>query len=133
MTECFADTFVFLAMINPRDRHHEPAVRLLSSLRQPLVTTSFVLTELADGLSHNTTRATFVALEAMLRGDCRMTILPPAEPLFDAALDLYRSRPDKDWSLTDCASFVVMRERGIAEALTGDHHFEQAGFVAMLK
>ncbi len=40
---------------------------------------------------------------------------------------------DKDWTLTDCISFVIMRERNVAEALTGDHHFEQAGFVAMLK
>jgi uncharacterized protein len=46
---------------------------------------------------------------------------------------LYHSRPDKRWSLTDCISFTVMKEEGIAEALTGDHHFEQAGFHALLK
>jgi predicted nucleic acid-binding protein len=48
-------------------------------------------------------------------------------------LDLYASRFDKAWSLTDCISFVVMEQQGIREALTGDHHFEQAGFVALLK
>ena len=52
---------------------------------------------------------------------------------FDEGVRLYVARPDKDWSLTDCISFVVMRERGITEALTGDRHFEQAGFVALLK
>ena len=51
----------------------------------------------------------------------------------DAGLALYANRTDKDWSLTDCISFVVMNERGITDALTGDHHFEQAGFAALLK
>jgi predicted nucleic acid-binding protein len=45
----------------------------------------------------------------------------------------YHRHNDKKWSLTDCTSFVVMREMGITEALTGDTHFEQAGFVALLK
>jgi predicted nucleic acid-binding protein len=53
--------------------------------------------------------------------------------VYDAGIELYRSRPDKDWSLTDCISFVVMSERRITTALTGDHHFEQAGFTALLK
>jgi predicted nucleic acid-binding protein len=44
----------------------------------------------------------------------------------------YESRPDKAWSLTDCISFVVMNQHGLTEALTGDHHFEQAGFTALL-
>ena len=52
---------------------------------------------------------------------------------FREAFDLYASRPDKEWSLTDCASFNLMRERGVSEALAHDHHFEQAGFVALLR
>jgi len=48
-------------------------------------------------------------------------------------LELFANRPDKDWSLTDCISFVVMQKEGITEALTGDHQFEQAGLVALLK
>lgn len=52
---------------------------------------------------------------------------------FDAGLLLYTNRRDKGWSLTDCLSFEVMGGRGIREALTGDHHFEQAGFTALLK
>ena len=52
---------------------------------------------------------------------------------FREAFDLYASRTDKEWSLTDCASFNLMRERGVAEALAHDHHFEQAGFVALLR
>ncbi len=61
------------------------------------------------------------------------TILEPEGSLYDAGIELYRTRSDKDWSLTDCISFVVMEQRGIVDALTGDHHFEQAGFRALLK
>ena len=53
--------------------------------------------------------------------------------LMDRGLAIFAERQDKDWPLTDCISFVVMQEQGITEALTGDRHFEQAGFVAMLK
>jgi predicted nucleic acid-binding protein len=58
----------------------------------------------------------------------------PASPeLFQRGVELFRARPDKEWSLTDCISFVVMTEKGLSEALTGDRHFEQAGFHALLK
>jgi len=133
MSERFADSFVFLAMLNPRDRKHAAAVTVLRSSRDPLVTTAWVLTELADGLCAARSRAAFVALESRLENDSRFTIISPDEDLFDDGLELYRERRDKDWSLTDCISFVVMRRRGIVETLTGDHHFEQAGFVALLK
>jgi hypothetical protein len=75
----------------------------------------------------------FVALEARLRGDSFVTIVPVDQTKYEAGLALYRNRPDKDWSLTDCISFAIMQEHGITEALTGDHHFEQAGFIALLK
>jgi hypothetical protein len=58
--------------------------------------------------------------------------VPASEEVFERGLGLYRSRPDKEWSLTDCISFVVMQEQGIGEALTADRHFTQAGFVALL-
>ena len=48
-------------------------------------------------------------------------------------VDFFEQRSDKEWSLTDCLSFLVMRDEGITQALTGDHHFEQAGFTALLK
>ncbi len=60
-------------------------------------------------------------------------IIPPTQPLFDSGVALFSKRLDKRWSLTDCISFVVMEEQGITHALTGDRHFEQAGFVALLK
>lgn len=50
-----------------------------------------------------------------------------------AGFDLYETRSDKDWSLTDCVSFAVMTEHKLSDALTADHHFEQAGFRAVFK
>jgi predicted nucleic acid-binding protein len=56
------------------------------------------------------------------------------DPALDAdAWALLKTRQDKEWSLVDCVSFVVMQQRGVREALTTDHHFEQAGFVRLLK
>ncbi|HET6574633.1 MAG TPA: hypothetical protein VFG68_13580 [Fimbriiglobus sp.] len=71
-------------------------------------------------------------LHARLAADPSTQIVPASDDLFTAGLDLYGRRPDKQWSLTDCVSFVVMGREGIAEALTGDHDFEQAGFTARL-
>ena len=58
--------------------------------------------------------------------------MPQTTLLFQAALSLYLKRPDQRWGLTDCASMVIMRQRGIVEALTSDHHFRQAGFATLL-
>jgi predicted nucleic acid-binding protein len=60
-------------------------------------------------------------------------IVPPEPELFERAIEFYGRRADKAWSLTDCVSFVVMADLGITDALTGDHHFEQASFRALLK
>jgi predicted nucleic acid-binding protein len=130
---CFVDTFALLAMLNPADARHAEAMRWFRSSRRPLFVTEWVLTELADGLCAARTRATAVAVEARLRTNPRVTVVDASADLFRRGLDLFADRPDKDWSLTDCISFVVMKDNKITEALTGDHHFEQAGFVALLK
>ena len=69
---------------------------------------------------------------AALQASALVEIIPASSDLFTAALELYRNRPDKDWGLTDCASFVAMRERALSEALATDEHFQQAGFLALL-
>lgn len=133
MTPCFADTFFFLAMLAPGSYRHAEALAWISKSRQPLVITQWILTELADALCSRHSRAKYGVLEDRLRASNQVTIVSATTDLFHRGSDLYRQRPDKDWSLTDCISFVVMREAGITEALTADHHFEQAGFVALLK
>ena len=68
-----------------------------------------------------------------LRVESGVTIIPATQELFESGFALFSQRMDKDWSLTDCISFVAMRQRGITDVLTGDRHFEQAGFKVLLK
>jgi uncharacterized protein len=133
MTPLFADTFYFLALVSPNDAAHRRATSFTLRLDGGLVTHAWSVTELADALANSPGRAAFHAVFDSLRTDPCVTIVPPSAELFDAGLRLYLSRPDKHWSLTDCISFIVMQQRGLTDALTGDHHFEQAGFNALLK
>jgi predicted nucleic acid-binding protein len=97
------------------------------------VTTAWVLTEVANALSASHLRSGFLSLLDDLQSDDEVSIVAPEPETFAQGIDLYRNRPDKNWSLTDCISFVVMKREGITEALTGDRHFEQAGFKALLQ
>jgi predicted nucleic acid-binding protein len=133
MTPVFADTYYFAALTNPADKGHAGAVDYARRALSPLVTTAWVITELADGLCKASTRPVFIRLRTLLQADPQVSIVPANQDLMDRGLALYEARLDKDWSLTNCISFVVMTEQAITEALTADRHFEQAGFVALLK
>jgi predicted nucleic acid-binding protein len=133
MTRCFADTFFFLALLNESDKAHDRAVALMHSFAGRMVRTRWVLMELGDALAGRVTRTRCAAYLRFLESESDVEIVDDNPHSFDRALRLYEQRPDKEWSLTDCASFVVMQQRRIKQALTGDHHFEQAGFVALLK
>lgn len=133
MNRWFGDSFFFVALLNEPDAAHARAERFLEEFHY-LVTTAWVLTEVADGCARPPyRRAAFARLLRLLETSDRVAIIPATQSHFERGLRLYLDRSDKAWSLTDCISFVVMGERGITEALTGDHHFEQAGFTALLK
>ncbi len=109
---------------------------MMSDLRAKkarLFTTEAILFELAGALSAIEFRTQTVSFVDTLRSLSSVEIVPTNAELFENALRLYRERPDKEWSLTDCASFVVMRERGINLAFTSNKHFEQAGFTRLLE
>ena len=133
MKRVFADSFYFFALVSNDDSRHKQAVTFTQQYVGQTITTGWVLTEVADGLSRPPWREAFLTLHVRLLLNPKVEIVPCSEQLFNAGLELYRQRSDKSWSLTDCVSFVVMEREGITEALTGDHHFEQAGFVALLK
>ena len=133
MNPVFADTFYFLAIVHRDDASHDIARSISDQLREPILTTAWVLTEVADAMAGPGLRQVFLRLLAALKADANCTIVPPTEALFNEGLSLYGDRPDKDWSLTDCISFVVMEQGGITDALTADHHFEQAGFIRLLQ
>jgi len=132
VNEVFADTFYFLALLNPADKAHELAVNTSVQLNPSLTTTVWVLAELADALSDAASReqcAHFIRTVLQNAG----IYVSDENDLFAAGLALYEERLDKDWSLTDCISFVVMKRRNLVDAFTGDRHFEQAGFNALFR
>lgn len=133
MNSVFADTSFYVALFNRRDRLHELAVSLSSQIGMKIVVSEFILLELGNALHQPRVRDKLVKLIDQLRNDPDVVVEPSSEELFDKALILFEARPDKEWSLIDCSSFVIMQERGLELALTADHHFEQAGFTILLK
>ena len=133
----FADTSYWVAIINPRDGFHRQAGQSATLLGADfrIVTSEMVLAEvlnlLAGSRSHIRNAAVKVVQRLIL--NTRVELVSQTSELFRQAFALYRDRPDKDWSLTDCASFVIMDERHIIEALTHDRHFEQKGYRALLR
>jgi uncharacterized protein len=128
----FADTYYYLALLNEADEDHARVVAWTAGFDGRIVTTDAVLTEVADGFSRGAGRVAAVRLIQDLLRDPAVTVVDVARTLFEQGLDLYEKRPDKDWSLTDCISFVVMEREQIDQALTADHHFRQAGFTTLL-
>ncbi len=132
MKPVFADTFYYLALASRNDAFHSKAVSLARSLQAPVLTTAWVITELADALADTHRRSAFLIVLENLRNDPGVTIVPPEASLYEEGLALYANRPDKGWSLTDCISFVVMDRWQLTASLTADHHFQQAGYQALL-
>ena|SRR5205823_6455496 len=124
MNPVFADAFYFLALLSPKDAAHQRALDFTRNYTGRMFTTTWVLTEVADALAKPTQRSIVGQFLEELSAKKAMRIVATSDALFQAGVVLYRSRPDKEWSLTDCISFVVMQQEGITEALTGDHHFE---------
>ena len=127
----FADTFFYLALLNERDPAHVRALAE-SRINRRIVTSEFILLELGNACARADDHGDFLALVAGMRASPRMTVIPLDSQLLARGLQLMADRPDKDWSLTDCISFTVMHDAGLRTALTGDTHFTQAGFHALL-
>jgi uncharacterized protein len=94
--------------------------------------TEAVLIETLDGFARHQRRAITGAFIHELEDDPEVDIVPTTTIRFHGGLDLFMGLVDKIWSMTDCISFGVMRERKLKQALTADRHFVQAGFEAML-
>jgi hypothetical protein len=129
----FIDTGHILALVDADDEYNQQANFAAATVDGKMVTTEAVLTEIGNALSRTRWRQVAVENIKDLRDDPDIEVIPVDASLFDRAFQLYSSRPDKEWGMTDCISFVVMQERGIVEALTTDHHFQQAGFRAILR
>jgi predicted nucleic acid-binding protein len=133
MKSVFADTFYFFALLNQREPSYAKALSFTQAFRGRIITTGWILIELGDGLANPPRRRLFVPMYRDMLAQPNFHIVPCTDDLLRQGIEFYDQRPDKEWSLTDCLSFVVMNQEKITEALTGDHHFEQAGFTALLK
>jgi hypothetical protein len=132
MSAVFADTFYFLGLLNATDEANDRCVAFTERWRGRLVTTEFVLLELADAFAAPPNRARVVSFLHRLRQRPDVTVVSASAELMSRGVVRFEERADKDWPLTDCISFVVMEELGLTEAAAGDQHFVQAGFRALL-
>ena len=131
----FLDTNGWMALLNTDDRLHASAIaawRKIVRSRTTVVVTDWIIAETGNGLARSGLRNAFARAVRLLPGSDEFRLILIDDDLLMRALDLYQARPDKSWGLVDCASFVVMMREGIRDAITGDHHFEQAGFRCLL-
>jgi len=138
MSDLFVDTAGWLCHLSAAQPQHTATTTLIGiclAQNGRLITTNYVITELVALMTSRSlmSRAQIVQSLDTLKASPHVTVIH-IDPVLDAAAwALLKARQDKEWSLVDCASFVVMQQHGIMRALTTDHHFEQAGFVRLLR
>jgi len=131
----FIDSAYAIALSAVTDQYHQKAEMLAKQIEtsgNALITTRAVVLEIGNALARLRYRNAAIELLDSLEEDPNVEIIPLSEELYDRAMEFYRERPDKEWGITDCISFVVMQDYGLTEALTTDEHFKQAGFRALL-
>lgn len=133
MNSVFADTWYYAAILNRRDAGHARATAWSHVAHQTIITTEYVLVELGNRMLATNDRHLFTITVPLLKADPQHEIIPASPRLFDAGFTLFSRRLDKEWSLTDCISFIVMQQQDLLDALTADKHFEQAGFNAIFR
>lgn len=132
----FLDTAFVLALASPSDQYHGKAKELSRQIKKggiALLTTRAILIEIGDAMAGQSRRKAGIIMLESLENDDNLEIFPNSEELYNKAFDLFAARPDNEWGMTDCISFVVMKEYDISETLTADVHFQQAGFVALMR
>lgn len=136
MPEVFADTGYWIAMHNPGDEWHDIARSVTNRLRDgTIVTNEMVLVEFLNFCSRQGAagrRQAATTVDRLWKSE-NTVVVPQTSDQLRLAVQRYVERPDQRWSVTDCASFIVMEQRGITEALAYDRDFEQAGFQVLLR
>ncbi len=136
MSLVFADTSGWLAFANKRDVAHEVAVSVNKSIlrnRNMYVTSNYVLDETYTGLLARAGHSAAVDFGEMIRTSESVRVSRVSENVEAEAWELFKKYSDKQFSFTDCTSFVLMQRLRIIEAFASDHHFEQMGFTILLK
>lgn len=133
---CLIDSVCWIAILNANDELQEEADTEYKKLMKSgfhFVTSTAVLNEVANALCKPKYRDSVVEFYKRLQKSQRVKIVFVDEKLWSSGWILYENRPDKEWSLTDCISIVIMQQQNIKDTLTNDKHFEQAGFNAILR
>jgi len=135
VSRVFADTFYWIAPINPSDRYSAHVVRFDDLLSEGGVyTTEEVLAEVPTFLAGDSwLRSRAVATVREIAADPAVHIIPQSHESFVAGFELSAARPDKGYSLTDFIFMQAMRRAGLTEVLTNNRHFEQEGFRALFR
>jgi uncharacterized protein len=126
MSKVFLDTSFAIALSAVTAQHHGEAVQIADRIEANgtrLVTTQAILLEIGNALSKQRYRESAIQLLESLEADANVEIVELTTALYRSAFDLFRNRPDKEWGLVDCCSFVVMQTQGMTDALTADEHF----------
>jgi uncharacterized protein len=128
------DTLGLLCFLHQDEPQHKRAVELIATTSRTMLTHNYVLAELvALALVRGFSRSTVLSYSSEMLRNSDVQVVWIDEPLHQEAMDLLLERQDKTYSLCDSVSFVLMRRQGIMEALTTDKHFEQEGFVRLLR
>ncbi|MBC8230171.1 type II toxin-antitoxin system VapC family toxin [bacterium] len=136
MNLIFADTQGWVALSSKRDRFHQQAVMVnkqLISQHNRFLTTNFVLDETYTLLLRRIGHSEAVKFGEMIRRTPSVEVIHITEAIEARAWELFKQYSDKEFSFTDCTSFVVMQQLGLTETYTNDHHFEQMRFTILLK
>jgi predicted nucleic acid-binding protein len=133
MNATFIDTSFLIALTVDNDELHHRALKWQRFIKTPLLTSEFVLLEFFDAMVATDLRERAELTARAIESSPRVTLISLDRSLMMAGRTMFNGRPDKSWTLTDCISFCIMREHDVSEALTYDHHFEQAGFRALLR
>ena len=136
MRPVFADACYWIALLIDRDALHEVAVLLRDQLgSRRIVTSQLVLVETLNAVARfgPLRRQAAVQLVREVESARHVDIVELSNEQFQDAIAFYSARPDQEWGLVDCATFLLMEEKGIREALTNDHHFTQAGFTILMQ
>lgn len=124
----FVDTGAWYAAMVRRDRDHEAAKQFLKNNTLPLITTDYVMDETVTLLLSRVGHSYAVQFLDMLQTSQKIQLVYLTPRQIAATAALFRERSDKQWSFTDCSSFILMQDHQIQTAFAFDEHFRQAGF-----
>lgn len=132
MSAVFADSSYFIALLVREDAAHHIAREFADRFSGAMATSDWVLVEVADALCRPRNRRTAIAFLTQFAAHSTVEVFPADRATYSKGLELFAARSDKSWTLTDCISFELMRERGYNDVITTDRHFAQAGFNVLL-